>query len=113
MKVEIIYKGKVVASDIVLANNFSSRLMGYMFRKTPHCPGLLFEPCNAIHTCFMRFPLDLVFLSKDNEVIKVIRSILPWRHTWFYFKARRTLEVPAGMIPSELKEGDMLEVKYV
>lgn len=113
MKVTIKYKGKIISEDVALADNAWLRLSGYMFRMKPHVPGILFDPCQAIQTTFMFFSLDLVFLTKENQVVKIIRNIKPWRHTWFYFKARKTLELPAGKLPSDLKEGDSLEVLHV
>jgi uncharacterized membrane protein (UPF0127 family) len=110
MKVNIFLQGKLIASDISLADNFWTRLSGYMFRKIPHVPGILFEPTSAMQTTFMNFDLDLVFLTKDNRVVKVLRNVRPWRHTRFYFKARKALEMPTGVLPSELKEGDVLEI---
>ncbi len=113
MKVNVLYKGRVIASQIALADNFWLRLSGYMFREIPHVPGILFEPCSSIHTSFMSFDLDLIFLSGENKIVKIIRNLKPWRHTWFYFNSKRTLEMPAGVLPLELKEGDTLEVVHV
>lgn len=113
MSVNILYQGKVIASGIVLADNFWTRLSGYMFRSAPHVPGILFEPGAGMHTSFMKFDLDLVFLSKENKIVKVVWKMKPWRHTWFYFNAKRTLEMPTGVLPPILKEGDVLEVVHV
>jgi uncharacterized membrane protein (UPF0127 family) len=115
MKVQIRYKEKVLADEILWATGFYSRLIGLMFRESPpnHSQGLLLEPCNSIHTCFMRYPLDVVFLSRDNMVVKVIYGMRPWRLSWIYFKANKTLEMPAGRLVPEIKEGDYLEVHHV
>lgn len=110
---KIKYKGITIVEGVVHANDFWSRLSGYMFRSHPHVPGIMFEPCNAIHTSFMNFHLDLVFLSADNKIIKIVKDLKPWRHTWFYFDAKKTLELPAGLLPPELKEGEVLEVEHV
>jgi hypothetical protein len=61
----------------------------------------------------MRYNLDIVFISSNNKVIKIIRDIKPWRMTWIYFRANKTLELPSGKLPMDLKEGDFLEVKDV
>lgn len=108
--VKILYKDKIIVKDVLVADNFWLRLSGYMFRKTPHVPGILFEPANAMQTTFMWFDLDLVFLSHDNLVIKVLRQVRPWRHTWFYFRTAKVLEVPAGVIPKEIIPGDFLDI---
>jgi uncharacterized membrane protein (UPF0127 family) len=107
-KINITHSGKVILSDVLLADNFWQRLSGYMFRKKPHVPGILFIPANAMQTTFMFFDLDIVFLSKENQVVKILRNVRPWRHTWFYSGTSKALEVPAGELISNLKVGDFL-----
>lgn len=48
MKVDISYNGKIIVTDIALADNFWTRLSGYMFRTNPHVSGILFEPAKVI-----------------------------------------------------------------
>jgi len=49
--------------------------------------------CNAIHTCFMRFPIDATFLDRDDNVVKVVRNIRPWRFcVWGGRRAVKVLE---------------------
>lgn len=104
-----------ISDKILVADNMISRLVGLMFRASPpqNAEGLLLDPCNSIHTFFMRYPIDVVFLNSKNEVIKVIRNLKPWRMTWIYFRASKTLELPAGKLPLEVKKGDVLEVEVV
>ncbi len=111
--IEISYKGKVIVSNVSLADNFFDRLAGYMFRSNPHRSGILFVPAISIHTLFMNFPLDVVFMDRKYKVLKIYRNLRPWRHTWFYFRSTTTLEVPAGTLPSEINVGDILEVRNV
>ena len=113
MRVNIGFKGQQFVKDVQVADNFWLKLSGYMFRGKPHVNGFIFEPCNSIQTTFMRFDLDLVFLNKENQVVKIIRNIKPWRFTAFYFKARKTLELPVGILPADVQEGDLLEVTNV
>lgn len=111
--IQISHKGKIIASNISRADNFWTRLSGYMFRSKPHTPGILFEPTNAIHTFFMNFALDVIFLDKNFQIIKIYRNMVPWRHTWFHWKSRKALELPAGQFPLDINEGDILEVQNV
>lgn len=114
MKVQISYGSKILSKDILIADSMMSRLIGLMFKKKlVGADGLLIDPCNSIHTCFMRYSLDVVFIGKEDRVVKIIRNIRPWRMTWIYFSAKKTLELPAGKLPIDLKEGDILEVKNV
>lgn len=113
--IKVSLNNNCISEKILVADNMISRIVGLMFRSTPpqNAEGLLLDPCNSIHTCFMRYPIDVVFLNKNNKVIKVIRDLRPWRMTWIYFKASKTLELPAGKLPLEVKEGDVLEVEVV
>ena len=74
---------------------------------------LLIDPCNSIHTCFMNFSIDVLFLSKDNTIVHIVREMKPWRFSSIYLKSKRVLELKSGNIGSELKAGDQLEFKHV
>jgi uncharacterized membrane protein (UPF0127 family) len=114
MKVQISYKNKILSNDILIADTLVSRLIGLMFSsKLTGAEGLLIDPCRSIHTCFMRYSLDIVFISSEKKIVKIIRDLKPWRMTWIYFKASMTLELPAGKLPLDVVEGDSLEVKSV
>jgi uncharacterized membrane protein (UPF0127 family) len=110
---EIFYKNLMIVSKVKIADSFWTRLSGYMFRNNPHVPAILFKPAVSIHTFFMKFPLDVVFMDHQFRIIKIYKNLSPWRHTWFYLKSKNTLELPAGLLPSEIKEGDLLEVRDV
>jgi uncharacterized membrane protein (UPF0127 family) len=57
--------------------------------------GLLIQPAPSIHTWFMRFPIDVVFLAKNGDVLKVSPSVRPWRMRSCR-RAFAVLELPAG-----------------
>ncbi|MCZ6666355.1 MAG: DUF192 domain-containing protein [Gammaproteobacteria bacterium] len=57
--------------------------------------GLLLDPCSGVHTVMMRYPIDLVYLSRDLRVIKVVGKLVPWRCS-MAFGAAMTLELAAG-----------------
>jgi uncharacterized protein len=113
--VRIKHKDIVISENILIADTLVTRIVGLMFGARPPqgAHGLLLEPCNSIHTFFMRYSLDVVFMSKRNEVIKVVRDLKPWRLSWIYFRANKTLELPAGKLPESVKAGDLLEVEHV
>ena len=55
--------------------------------------GMLILKCNAIHTFFMRFPIDATFLDRQDRVVKVVRHIRPWRlFVWGGWRAVKVLE---------------------
>jgi uncharacterized membrane protein (UPF0127 family) len=92
------------------ATNFYSRMLGLMFSTDlPGCDGFLISPCNSIHTFFMCYSLDILFLDKDFKIVKAIYGLAPWRMTWIYFKSKHVLEMKAGTMKNGLNAGDRLE----
>ena len=109
MKCIHVKTGTVLAAQVELARTFGARLLGLMGRKNL-VPGaaLLLEPCPQIHTCFMRFNIDVIFLDAHNRVVAVAENLKPWRVSRFYSSARRTLELPAGTLKGQVHPGDEL-----
>ena len=72
--------GQVVLEKLEIANTFWKRLKGLQFRQTlPAGSGMMIAPCSSIHTCFMRFPIDVIMLDKANVVVGFKRNLKPWR----------------------------------
>ena len=70
---------------------------------------LVISPCNSIHMFFMRFAIDVVFVSGEGRVIRMIRGLRPWRFTRLHFGVRHTMELPVGAIErSGTRVGDLL-----
>jgi uncharacterized protein len=85
-----------VCERCVVAETALTRLRGLLGRSRLRAEeGLLIRPTAAIHTCFMRFPIDVVFLDRELVVVGVVTNLRPWR-----FAARRgakaVLELAAG-----------------
>ena len=65
--------------EILIADSFLTRFAGLMFRKKmPVATGLLLAPCNSVHMCFMRFAIDVVYLDKEYNIIKIVKDLKPW-----------------------------------
>jgi uncharacterized membrane protein (UPF0127 family) len=104
-------KGLEICKEVKVANTIISRMIGLMFTKNLGIDeGLLIRPCNSIHTCFMNYSLDIVFLDKNFSVVKVIYNMKPWRVSWVYFKAYQVLEMKAGNLKIPIEPGEKLEV---
>src|SRR4051812_14341438 len=72
--------GQIVASNAVEADNMWKAFKGLMFRSgLGSGEAMVFRPARGIHTHFMRFPIDLIFLDKQNRVKKVRPAMVPWR----------------------------------
>ena len=79
-----------------MATTRASRLRGLIGRPLPEPGhGLLLSPARSVHTCFMRFPIDIVFVDRDLVVLGVARAVGPWRLRGRR-GARAVLELAAG-----------------
>ncbi len=96
-------------------DGFGFRSKGLLGRKSlPEDEGILLLHCNSIHMFFMKFPIDAVFLDKQNRVVRIVHGIRPWRISSLVWKASSTLETAAGVCSKfALNEGDILEFREV
>ena len=102
--------GKTVVAQLTIADGFWSRLAGLQFRRPlASDAGVLLVPCNSVHTCFMRFAVDVVFLDGDGAVLAVRQSLRPWRLAWGPRKSHAVLEVLAGS--ADLQPGEKLRLE--
>ncbi|HPL82952.1 MAG TPA: DUF192 domain-containing protein [Candidatus Omnitrophota bacterium] len=89
----------LLASDVILADSLLKRVKGLLGRKDfPLGSAMIIKPCNSVHTFFMQFPIDLVFMAKDNKVIKSVNSLPPNRLTSICLSAYYVIELPAGTL---------------
>jgi len=104
--------GSPVCERCVVADRMFSRMKGLLGRRSlPAGEGLLIRPAPSIHTYFMRFPIDVVFLSRAGEVMKVSADVGPWR-TRSCRRAYAVLELAAGEAKRRgIATGDHLEAE--
>lgn len=104
--------GKVLATNVRVADTFFTRMKGLLGRKKlPEGEALWIKPCFSVHTFFMKFPIDVIFLNRHQIVVATIRDLTPNRLTPLYLKAFSALELPIGTIDaSKSKVGDVLEI---
>ncbi len=90
--------GHVLATHLEVARDSRSRRRGLLGRdrlETGHA--LVIAPCGAIHTWFMRFPIDVLFVAKDGRVVKCAHDVKPWRMA-AALTAHAAIETPAGTL---------------
>ena len=94
-----------------VAGSGAKRTKGLLGRKgLAPGEGMWIVPCESVHTFFMRFPIDLVYIDRKQRVRKVRSSVPPWRLS-ACLSAHSILELPAGTIQDSLTEaGDILEI---
>jgi uncharacterized membrane protein (UPF0127 family) len=72
--------GTIACERCTVADRMLSRMKGLLGRKGLAAgEGMLIRPAPSIHTFFMRFPIDVVFLSRQGEVLKIAENVSPWR----------------------------------
>jgi uncharacterized membrane protein (UPF0127 family) len=88
--------GTVACERCTIADRMLPRMKGLLGKKNlAHSEGILIRPAPSIHTFFMRFPIDVVFLSRQGEVLKIAEHVGPWR-TRSCRHAHAVLELAAG-----------------
>lgn len=103
--------GELLISQLKHANHFFTRLLGLMGTKSlPRTHGLLITPCQQIHTHFMRYPVDVIFLDNDLIVLEKLTALKPWKFTRFIKKAKHVLEVSAH-VAEKVNVGDQLTLR--
>ena len=105
-----ITRGTVLAMRLEVAHTGPSRRKGLLGREGLESgEGLWIAPCESVHTFFMKFPIDLVYLDRKHTVKKVRSSVGPWRLSGC-LTARSVVELPAGTIRATRTEpGDTVE----
>ena len=103
-------KGTVVIEQLRVADNIWSRFWGLLGRRSlSEGHGLLLQPSSSIHTAFMRFTIDAVFLDKRNRVVKVVPHMKPFRVAASLGSAHSVLELSDGAAAqAQLERGDQL-----
>jgi uncharacterized membrane protein (UPF0127 family) len=102
----------LLVNNLVIADQPWQRIKGLLGKKDLPCGnGLLITPCNSIHSFFMRFSFDAVFLDKDYTVVYIVENMEPFRVSRIIRQAEMVLELPAGTVTqSKTTIGDKLHI---
>jgi uncharacterized membrane protein (UPF0127 family) len=91
--------GRAIAGRVAVAGGPGRRLLGLMGqRQWRGLDGLLLEPCNSVHTFFMRMPIDVLYLDRGGLVVRLVHNLRPWRLGPIVWRAHRVVELPAGTL---------------
>ena len=89
---------RVIADDVEVARTREERNKGLLGRASlAASAALVLEPCFSVHTAFMQFPIDVVFVARDGRAIKIVERLQPWRLA-ASLKARSVIELPSGAV---------------
>ena len=101
--------GKLIADNLKMVDGFFGRLVGLLATSAlKHGQGIVLKPCTQIHTFFMRFSIDAVFIDKEFNVLYVIEDMKPWRLSPLLLKSMYTVELSAGSLKGSVKAGDKI-----
>ncbi|HVK61513.1 MAG TPA: DUF192 domain-containing protein [Bdellovibrionales bacterium] len=110
-------RNQELAGNVIVANDFFSRAKGLLGTKSFDEGSTLWirasslSPCNSVHTFFMRYPIDVVFVDEGMHVKAVYRDLPPWRMTMPIFGAVDAFEFSGGTLKSlAIEIGDQLHV---
>ena len=95
------------------ATSFGDRLRGMIGRpfEQNDFDAMVFPSCSSIHTCFMTFPIDVIFLGAENTVLKTCPDCRPWRPAVWCGGAMSVIELPAGVLAhTRTLPGDRLDL---
>jgi uncharacterized protein len=95
---------------ICIADSFLKRFFGYMLRKDPHHEAIMITPCNSIHSFFMRFEIDVLFVDKDLVVVKKVEAMKLGKMIMPIKNAASVIETKAGGF-ANISIGDQLVIK--
>jgi uncharacterized protein len=112
LKITNVRTGEPISTTFSVADKPWTRMKGLLGRRGLALDeGLLIRPCSSVHTYFMRFSLDIVFIDRESRVVKVVRDLKPFR-----FSGARgshfVLEMAAGaLVNTDLGRGDCLLIE--
>ena len=104
-------RNTILATCLEQAGTGAKRSKGLLGRKgLPPGGGLWIVPCESVHTFWMQFPIDLVYIDRKKRIKKLRSNVPPWRLS-ACLSAHSILELPSGTIRNSLTQvGDMLEI---
>ncbi len=103
---------QILVPELQVAQDLNSRTWGLMFKKdfSPSA-GLLIKRCNSIHTCFMNFSIDCIFLDRNFKVVSIKENVKPWRFVLPQWGASQVVELKGGVAKGwKLQKGEVLNV---
>jgi len=104
-----------LATRACIAQSLAARVVGLLGRDgLGEGEGLILPACRSIHTAFMRFTIDAVFVDRRWRVIRVWQALPPWRVTPIIWRAQAVIELPPGTVKrAKVSVGDQVIVEPV
>jgi len=101
MRVHNVTRGTEVAGEARVARSYWSRMVGLLGRSSlAPGEGLIIKPCTSVHTAFMRFTIDVLYVDASGQVVKAVPELKPFRLSGARRGAHSVIELPKGSIAS-------------
>lgn len=106
-------QNNLISDNVNVAENFFSRAIGLIEKKSfPDAQALVIKPCNSIHTFFMKFPIDVLFVNKNNKIISIYENVKPNRILPVHFNSKLVVELASGQIRvNNICLGDIIRIE--
>ena len=113
MVIKNITRGTILADKAIIADSFFSRLKGLLGRaKLEQGEALVIPGCNCIHTFFMRFAIDVLFLDAGGKVVGKVEDMQPFRVSAISFRANRVIEFSSKALQNvAIQIGDIVNIE--
>ena len=107
---QVLRTQELLATRVRMARALGERMVGLLGRSClEEGEGLILAPCRSIHTYFMRFAIDAVFVDRAWDVVALSKALPPWRFSAWNYKTVAVVELPVGAIDrARLVLGDRL-----
>lgn len=113
MKITNKSRNIVLAENAVMASSLFARMKGLLGSKGLAAQeALILKPCNSVHTFFMQFAIDVLFVDGNNRIVGIKSCLKPFRLSRVYLGAKYAVELSEGAIESTLTSlGDILTIE--
>ena len=93
IKIDLTIDNKII-KNVYVAKTFYEKFKGLMFVSKRNSFNILIKNCNSVHTCFMKFNIDIYCLDKSYKIVKVYNNVKPFRFILPIKKVCNILEFP-------------------
>ncbi|MHB8157831.1 MAG: DUF192 domain-containing protein [Desulfocucumaceae bacterium] len=112
MKIYNSTRSVYLAHTAIMADTFFTRLKGLLGRSfLPPGWCLVLKPCSSVHTVFMAFSIDIIFVDSQNRVLEAVSAMPPYRFSRIISSSRMVIEFPPGSLaPTKTSAGDIIKI---
>lgn len=113
MKVYNSTQNSEIAHNSKMAENFFSRTIGLLSRNSLNeSEALIIKPCCSVHTFFMKFDIDVIFVKRNGKITALYENVKPWRILPIHPTSFFVIELPAGTINGKnIKKDDIISIE--